>query len=191
MRQVSAESRLIGAAPPDGVRLDGAPPGRAPASVAPDLFRSVLRHQANGVAVVTAGPQRPAGFCATSVVSVSLDPPLLSFAIGLTSSSWETVREATHLMVHLLGDDQQAIAQRFAQTGAQRFGAQTRWHRGPYRLPQLDDVLGWLALETVHRLPVGDHALVVGRVIAAGHDPGRAPLVYHDGAYVRLASSPS
>src|SRR5262249_15281082 len=150
----------------------GSPAGADPPGVGPDLFRAVLRHHAKGVAVITAGTGTPVGFCATSLASLSLDPPLVLFAVGLHTASWATMRAAPHVMVHLLGEGQQEIARRFADPAAAKFGPTTRWRRGPFDLPVLEDVLAWLALVPVNRVPVGDHALIIGRVVAAWHTPG-------------------
>ncbi len=154
----------------------GQPDDNTLLGIGPELFRAVMRHHANGVAVITAGVEMPVGFCATSLASVSLDPPLVSFTIGLQAASWPTVQTAPHVMVHLLADGQENVARRFARTGAAKFGAGTRWHRGARGLPVLDDVLAWLVLAPVSRLSVGDHALVIGQVIEARHTarPGAA-----------------
>jgi flavin reductase (DIM6/NTAB) family NADH-FMN oxidoreductase RutF len=72
----------------------------------PDPFRAAMRHHAKGVAVITAGAEHPVGFCATSLVSLSLEPPIVSFAVGLHSSSWRTIETARHVMVHLLAENQ-------------------------------------------------------------------------------------
>ena len=50
-----------------------------------------MRHHAKGVTVITAGTEVPIGFCATSLASVSLDPPIVSFTVGLRATSWATV----------------------------------------------------------------------------------------------------
>jgi flavin reductase (DIM6/NTAB) family NADH-FMN oxidoreductase RutF len=162
-------------------------------------FRSVMRHHAKGVAVITAGLDVPVGFCATSLSSVSLDPPLVSFTVGREASARSTVERARHVVVHLLAEDQEELARRFARSGAPRFGPATRWHRGALGLPVLDGVLAWLAVALVRVVPAGDHALVIGCVVAtgpgadagpgggpgAGHAPRRAgrPLVHHDGVF--------
>ncbi|MFE7431305.1 flavin reductase family protein, partial [Streptomyces sp. NPDC057545] len=54
----------------------------------PDLLRSVFRRHAAGVAVITAAAGRPVGFTATSLNSVAAEPPLVSFGVGTSSSSW-------------------------------------------------------------------------------------------------------
>jgi flavin reductase (DIM6/NTAB) family NADH-FMN oxidoreductase RutF len=161
----------------------------------PDPFRAAMRHHAKGVAVITAGAEHPVGFCATSLASVSLEPPVVSFTVGLRSSSWRTVESARHVMVHLLADSQADLASRFGRSDPAKFGPQTRWHRDALGLPVLDDVLAWLLLALTSYFPVGDHALVLGRVIASRHaadGPAQAaadgPLIHHNGEFAALAA---
>ena len=164
----------------------------APALAAPaDPFRAAMRHHAKGVAVITAGTEAPIGFCATSLSSVSLEPPLVSFTVGLRSSSWATIETARRVMVHLLADSQADLASRFARRDAAKFGPDTRWHRNELGLPVLDGVLAWLQLAVASRLTVGDHALVIGQVMVSWHAAaGTArPLVHLGGEFVALATA--
>ncbi|MGW0582255.1 flavin reductase family protein, partial [Streptomyces sp. NPDC002920] len=83
-----------------------ATPGLGTARLAsPELLRSVFRRHAAGVAVITAaGASGPVGFTATSLTSVSAEPPMLSFGVGTGASSWPAISGAEHVGVHLLGD---------------------------------------------------------------------------------------
>src|SRR5690349_16967412 len=92
----------------------------AASTVDPDLFRALLRRQASTVTVVTAPGSPPAGFTATSFTSVSLRPPLVSFCLAHTASSWPTITRADHVAVHLLGQTQQELARTFATSGVDR-----------------------------------------------------------------------
>jgi len=186
----AAKARVSGDAHrPEQPKAGYDPPGNdgTTAGVGPDLFKAVLRHHAAGVAVITAGADRPIGFCATSLASVSLEPPLVSFAVGLRSASWTTLATARHVAVHLLTDLQEETATRFTRPGTEKFAPGVRWHRGPYALPVLDDVLAWMVLEPTTRLHAGDHALVIGRVIEAGHAPHGGPLIHHNGGFLQLS----
>ncbi|KOG39800.1 flavin reductase family protein [Streptomyces resistomycificus] len=150
----------------------------------PDLLRSVFRRHAAGVAVITAvGDTGPVGFTATSLTSVSAEPPLLSFGIGTGASSWPAVSESDHVGVHILGEHQQDLAATFARSGADRFGAATAWRHGPEGVPVLDDVQAWLLCRIVARVPAGDHRLVLAEVVLGDSSgPGR-PLLYHQGRF--------
>ncbi|MGP2438795.1 flavin reductase family protein [Streptomyces sp. JW3] len=150
----------------------------------PGLLRSVFRRHAAGVAVITAsGPSGPVGFTATSLTSVSAEPPLLSFGVGTGSSSWPVIAEADHVGVHILGEHQQELAATFARSGADRFGPPTAWHTGPEGVPVLDGVLAWLVCRVAGRVPAGDHRIVLAEVLLGDPAGAGRPLVYHQGRF--------
>ncbi|WP_431967818.1 flavin reductase family protein [Actinacidiphila sp. bgisy160] len=150
-------------------------------------FRAVFRRHAAGVAVVTAAGTRPAGFTATSLTSVSAEPPLLSFGISTAGSAWRTIADATHVGVHILGEHQEEVAATFARSGADRFAPPTAWGPGPYGVPLLEDVQAWLVARVVARIPAGDHRIVVAQAVAGAPEGEAArPLLYHHGRYNAL-----
>ncbi|MFF3331663.1 flavin reductase family protein [Streptomyces sp. NPDC002888] len=153
----------------------------------PDLLRSAFRRHAAGVAVITArGENGPVGFTATSLTSVSAEPPLISFGISTGASSWPAISGADHVGVHVLGEHQQELATTFARSGADRFGAPTAWSEGPEGVPVLDDVLAWLVCRVVARVPAGDHRVVLAEVVLGDPTGVGRPLVYHQGRFTAL-----
>ncbi|MFI8347455.1 flavin reductase family protein [Streptomyces sp. NPDC085596] len=154
-----------------------------------EAFRSVFRHHAAGVAVVTAHVGRPAGFTATSLSSVAAVPPTVSFSMSTTSSSWPVFRDASHVGVHILSESQRDLAATFAASGPDRFAAPTRWRRGPHGVPVLDDVLAWLVCRVEATVPAGEHRLIVARALTAEPCSGGRPLLYHDRVYARLSEA--
>jgi flavin reductase (DIM6/NTAB) family NADH-FMN oxidoreductase RutF len=156
--------------------------------IRPDLFRALLRRHAAGVVVITAPGERPAGFTATSFTSVSLDPPLVSFCLDRSSSSWAAVASATHVGVHVLTDAQEDVARTFATKGVDRFAPPIKWGHGPYGIPVLDAVHAVLLCRVADRVPAGDHAIVLAELIDGGHTgDATEPLLYHMGRYRRAA----
>ncbi len=165
-------------------------PDRSPVSpqspVSSEAFRSIFRRHPAGVAVVALREgDRPVGFTATSVISVSADPPLLAFSVADTSSSWQALTGATSLTVSFLGAEQVDVSARFATRGVDRF-AGVAWHWLPTGEPVLDDVPAWVRGGVVERLAVGSSVLVVVRVEESAQGGPEAPLVYHDRAYHSL-----
>ena len=153
----------------------------------PDLLRSTFRRHAAGVAVITArGATGPVGFTATSLTSVSAEPPMISFGVGTGASSWPAIAEADHIGVHILGEHQGDLAATFARSGADRFGAPTAWRDGPEGVPVLDDVLAWLVCRIVARVPAGDHRIVLAEVVLGDPSGGGRPLLYHQGRFTAL-----
>ena len=157
-----------------------------PEPVTDDLFRSVFRDHAARVVVVTAaGDPDPAGFTATSLASVSLDPPMVSFAVARSASAWSTVSRADRLAVHLLACEQDWLAQTFATSGIDRF-ADIRWRPAPAGEPLIDGCAAYLCCEVVQHVPAGDHVLVLAEVAEARIDDSGSPLIYHAGSYASV-----
>jgi len=156
----------------------------------PDDLRATFRRHAAGVAVITANSTAgPVGFTVTSLTSVSADPPRVSFNIAHTASAWPAVSLTRYLGVHLLGAEQSELAATFARSGADRFAAPTVWAPGPRRVPVLDGCVSWLVGAVEERVAVGDHSIVVVKVLhVGGREDVGAPLLYHDGSFRRLAA---
>lgn len=160
-------------------------------AIEPDLFRTLLRRHAAGVAVITvAGGGRPVGFTATSFTSVSLDPPLVSFCLNRASSSWPTVAAASHVGIHLLTAAQEHVARTFATSGVDRFAPPTQWQVGPHGTPILAGAHTVLVCRVVERMTGGDHAIVLAEPVSGRHtedEDATEPLLYHMGRYRRPA----
>ncbi|GAA2855485.1 flavin reductase family protein [Nonomuraea rubra] len=163
-------------------------PGRA---VAAEHFRRALAVHASGVVVITAQTGGvPVGLTATSFSSVSLEPPLVSFYVDRSSTTWPLLGAADHFAVNILASDQAEVATRFARKGADRFAPPTRWRPGPLGAPLLRDVFAHLVCLPYERAEVGDHLLVVGLVAEVEtHSTGR-PLLYHQGRFGRFLPHP-
>jgi len=152
-------------------------------------FRQVLGHFPTGVTVITArGETGPVGLCVGSFASVSLDPPLVMFCAGKSSSSYPAIEAAGHYCVNVLAENQEDVARVFAAKGDDKF-AGIGWRPSvANRAPVLNDVLAWIdcTIEAVHE--AGDHWIVVGRVLdlEIGHEGG--PLVFFRGGFGRYGA---
>src|SRR5437870_2163418 len=103
----------------------------------------MFRRHAAGVAIITVNDDGvPYGFTATSVASLSAEPPRFTFNMARSSSSWPAVANATYIGLHMLGLENQELADRFAKT-RNRFEGD-HWEHGPQDVPILKDVTGWL-----------------------------------------------
>jgi flavin reductase (DIM6/NTAB) family NADH-FMN oxidoreductase RutF len=143
-----------------------------------------------GVAVVTVAVRGQAiGLTVASLVSLSLEPPLVGFAIRNDAALHELLREAGRLAVSMLAAGQEAVAQHFARGVppiALWAGIQLR-DGAPDDPPELEGVVGWLhcAIRAEHE--TGDHTFFVAEVEKAELAPGNAPpLVFHGQSYASL-----
>ncbi|GAA4228262.1 flavin reductase family protein [Actinomadura meridiana] len=148
-----------------------------------DQFRAALGRHASGVVAITATVGGPVGLTATSFTSVSLTPPLVSFYIADSSTTWPKLRQAAVFGVHLLAEEQAGLAARFAARGADRFAPPTVWRSSEEDVPLIDDAVAHLICDRHETRPIGDHWLVVGQVRRALLNNQKSPLLYHEGAF--------
>ncbi len=156
-------------------------------------FRRVLGTFATGVTVITAPPatpaDSPAGFACQSFTSLSLDPPLVAFMIGRTSTTWPRIARAGVFCVNVLAAHQAELCRAFAVSGADKFTG-VPYDAAPVSgSPRLSGAVAWIdcAVHAVHT--GGDHLIVVGRVNALGtgaDDDPEGPLLFHRGRFTRL-----
>jgi flavin reductase (DIM6/NTAB) family NADH-FMN oxidoreductase RutF len=124
------------------------------------------------------------------LASVSASPPLISFNVARSASSWPALAVAQHICVHVLDADQEDLAERFARSGADRFSAPTSWRPGPHGAPVIDGAAAWAVADVRHRFAVGDHVIVVARLLHGDARDQAEPLVHHDGRYWRVSPPP-
>ena len=143
-------------------------------------YRQVLGHFPTGV-VIVASPG-PVGTAIGSFFSISLEPPLVGFCIGSSSSSWPGIRESGVFCVSVLAHDQEAVCRAFAQKGADKF-AGLGWTAMGSGSPRINDCTAWMDcdIETVHQ--AGDHDVVIGRVREMGIEREEKPLLFFRGGY--------
>jgi flavin reductase (DIM6/NTAB) family NADH-FMN oxidoreductase RutF len=152
-----------------------------------ERFRRALAVHAAGVVVITAhSGGAPVGLTATSFSSVSLNPPLVSFYVDQSSTTWPWLKDAGHFAVNVLASDQAEVAARFARKGIDRFAEPTRWRPGPERVPLLDGTSAHLFCRPHSTIDVGDHILVVGLVTQTHLGNPDRPLIYHQGRFGRF-----
>jgi 3-hydroxy-9,10-secoandrosta-1,3,5(10)-triene-9,17-dione monooxygenase reductase component len=163
--------------------MASAPPG----PVAPEIMRSVLGHFVSGIVVITAsGPDGPLGFTCQSFASLSLEPPLISFAPARTSTTWPRIRAIGAFCVNVLAEGHEDVSAGFARSGADKF-AGVPWQGAPSGAPVLDGVSAWIDCTLYDEHDGGDHTIAVGRVLDLGADESRPPLLYYRGRYGRTS----
>ncbi|MGV4985575.1 flavin reductase family protein [Streptomyces sp. NRAIS4] len=162
---------------------------RAP--VDPAEFRRVLGSFASGVTVITAPAAAddepgPAGFACQSFASLSLEPPLVCFMVGRTSTTWPRIARAGAFCVNVLSAGQDELCRAFAVSGADKF-AGVAYDPAPVSgSPRLTGATAWIDC-TVHAVHTGgDHLIVVGRVNALDTGEPDEPLLFHRGRFARL-----
>jgi flavin reductase (DIM6/NTAB) family NADH-FMN oxidoreductase RutF len=150
-----------------------------------DELRDLMRQVPAGVAVVTVDLEgEQIGLTVSSLVSLSLEPPLVGISISRFAALHELLRRAREFALSVLGEGQEAFAQHFARgvppivhwEGIER-------RPGLSGAPLLEGALGWIECRLRHEYDVGDHTLFVGEVVAVERGPGTVPLVHVGSSY--------
>ncbi len=128
-----------------------------------DGLRALLGRHPAGVSVLTVSVgEQKLGLTIASLVSLSLDPPLVGFAVSREAAMHELLREARGGALSLLAAGQEWLAQHFAM-GVPPIAM---WSRiavedGATGAPLLVGALGWLECAIRDEVASGSHTFFV------------------------------
>lgn len=156
-----------------------------PAMATGEDLRALMRSFPHGVAVATVNLEgERLGLTLSSLVTLSLDPPLVGFAVSRQAAFHELLRGARAFGLSLLTGDQEDLARHFAR-GVPPIGL---WERVPARegelgVPLLEGALGWIEGRVEQELATGSHTFFVGAVERAERARALTALVHIDQGY--------
>lgn len=168
--------------------FSSATPDAAPGALA---FRAAMRKLAGAVSVLTVGQgEARTGLTATSVSSLSVEPPTLLVSVNRTASAAAPLLAERAFAVNVLRPHHQDVADRFAGrhgiAGAARY-AGADWSRLATGAPVLTDALAVFDCELEDAIERHTHLIIIGRVVASRVTEGADPLLYWAGDYRTLA----
>lgn len=145
-----------------------------------DLRKSFSKF-ATGITIVTCESDLgPVAITANSFTSLSLDPPLILWAVADASLRAGAFCEASCFSVHVLGGWQKDLCDQVVADG---FALRDIPHEEiPDAGPVLRDCLARFDCRRVATHPAGDHSMVMGEVVRAVSRDGPA-LLFFDGNY--------
>lgn len=125
----------------------------------------------------------------TFTVGVSLEPPLVTFAIQHTSSTWPRIRDAGgYLGVSVIGRDQYGLCGQIASKDrANRFN-------GVAYTADIEGALTiggaplWLKTRIYSQFPAGDHEIIVLEVMDFGAADEAEAMVFHRSEFKELST---
>ena len=144
-------------------------------------FSDVLAKSPYGVSVVTmgrGGVKVENGLTISWMSQVSFNPPMLMVAVDKLHYSLDLLRSTKNFCVNLLGEDQTALAGRFAKqatTGDDKL-ADVAQRPADSGAAILTDAVAYFDCEISSMVEAGDHMLVVGRIEDAAVLKDRAPM---------------
>lgn len=121
---------------------------------------------ATGVTVVTYEDERGAASAITvsSFASLSLEPPLVMFAVGKERPSAACFGEGAHFTVNVLGDGQADLAWKCAKASPDKLAGVDKVI-GENGLPRVAGAIAHIECRLAKITGAGDHLIVIGEVL--------------------------
>ena len=128
---------------------------------------------------------------ATSVSSLTAEPPQLGVAINRNNASYGALTGSRRFAVNVLSHEQADVAASFAGMlglqGDARFGAaDARWDSLVTGAPVLNDAAASFDCDLVQEVELSSHTLMIGLVRAVRVKPTTTPLLFMDGTWASL-----
>ncbi|WP_143570894.1 flavin reductase family protein [Tessaracoccus sp. ZS01] len=141
-------------------------------------FREAMARVPAPVTIITTTVDgTPTGTTVSAFASLSVDPPMVFFALDNRGGMIERIRAAGRVGVNVLAGDQADVGVRFARRGAADRFADLSW-REDHGLPRIDGAVSWLRCDHLQFVPGGDHTVVLASV-ADAETFGDSSLGYH------------
>ncbi|RHX96354.1 flavin reductase [Leptospira yasudae] len=154
-----------------------------------EVFKNALSHFPSGVTVITYSHLgKNGGLTVSSFSSLSLSPPLILFCLQKNISSHDPIRSSGKFVVNILAQGQDSLSNQFAsgKTDKHALIEELECKTGELSLPILPGTLSHIECEVDQFIDGGDHSIVIGRVISAGSDDDRRPLLYYRRNYYSI-----
>jgi flavin reductase (DIM6/NTAB) family NADH-FMN oxidoreductase RutF len=154
----------------------------------PLSLREAFGHFPTGVVAIAAEVEGVrVGLAASTFVPVSLDPPLVSFCVQNTSTTWPKLKDLPMLGISVLGEAHDEAARTLAAKTGDRFAGMQTVSRESGAV-FIEGTGLWLESAIEQLVPAGDHTIVVLRVTEVTVDEAVAPMVFHRSAFRRLGA---
>ncbi|MGB2342670.1 MAG: flavin reductase family protein [Flavobacteriaceae bacterium] len=138
---------------------------------------------ATGVTVITSKDDNNVvhGMTASSFVSVSFIPPLVSFSVDRNAKFFDQLEEGKVFGISILSKNQKHLSNHFAGYPDKNEEIIFDQSKG---FPLIKNSLAWYVVKATKIIPSGDHHIVLCSIEKLGRDSQKEPLVYFSGKYL-------
>ena len=154
-------------------------------------LREAMRTLASSVSIIAAadGAGQRNAITATSVTSLSMDPPAMLVCINRATSLYPYLDMGAGFSINVLTQDQLEIAQLCSSKafGEERF-VTGQWDKDATGTPYLRDAQAALLCKVEKRISHGTHDIVIGAVHSVHLSGACDPLIYVQGQYRHIAA---
>ncbi|MEN9378481.1 MAG: hypothetical protein RJB15_159 [Pseudomonadota bacterium] len=149
-----------------------------------DEFKLAMRRFASAISIITSVDENGTryGMAATSVTSLTVDPPSVLTCINRTASIHAHLTPGIYTCINLLTNEHKELVSAFsgALKGEERFQI-GKWENNDKGLPYLTDAQAYMICKVKNIIPQGSHSIIINDVISSKSLVEVNPLIYADG----------
>lgn len=152
-------------------------------SVDPAIQRQIFGALPTGVTAITGltADGTPRGFVVGTFQSLSLDPPLVTFCVDKSSSTWPTLRSLGRFTANILSTEQLSVCRALSRKGDQKFQG-IEYEESLLGTPRISGATAWIDCEVISEVVAGDHFVIIGAIKAVAPGTGEA-LMFRGGKF--------
>lgn len=162
-------------------------PISADGSIAVADYRRIFGRLPTGVVAITGTTPdgKPLGFVVGTFQSLSIDPPLVTFSVDKSSSTWPALRNLESFTANVLSTEQLSVCRALSRKGEDKFNGLT-YEMSQLGTPRFPGSTAWIDCSVLSEIVAGDHYVIVG-AIAQMEDRGGEALVFRGGKFGEFA----
>lgn len=133
----------------------------------PAEYRKVFGSLPTGVTAITGmtAEGKPMGLVVGTFMSLSLDPPLVTFCVDKGSSTWPALRSLGRFTANILSTEQLPVCRALSRKGEDKF-ASIDYEIGDFGTPRIKGATAVIDCEVLSEVVAGDHYMIVGGIDA-------------------------
>lgn len=160
-------------------------------AVDPTIQRQIFGALPTGVTAVTGltAEGAPRGFVVGTFQSLSLDPPLVTFCVDKSSSTWPTLRSLGRCTANILSTEQLPVCRALARKGDEKFQG-IDYEESLLGTPRISGATAWIDCDVISEVVAGDHFVIIGAIKAATPGSGEA-LLFRGGQFGEFTRWPA
>ncbi|MCR6486697.1 flavin reductase family protein [Amycolatopsis sp. OK19-0408] len=149
----------------------------------PVAQREIFGALPTGVTAITGRTSggSPRGFVVGTFQSLSLDPPLVTFCVDKSSSTWPTLRSLGRFTANILSTEQLHVCRALSRKGDEKFRG-IGYEESPLGTPRISGATAWIDCEVISEVVAGDHFVIIGSIKAITPGTGEA-LLFRGGQF--------
>jgi flavin reductase (DIM6/NTAB) family NADH-FMN oxidoreductase RutF len=156
-----------------------------------EKYKHAMRRFASAISIITTTDDKGNryGMVATSVTSLTIDPPSVLTCINSSASIHTHLKYGAYMCINLLSKEHKELVGAFsgAIKGEERFKI-GNWRMADKGAPYLIDAQAYIICEVKEIIPYSTHSIIISNIISTECINDINPIIYANGKICSIAS---